>query len=274
MKAKNLPLKALLILDNAPSHPSAEELVKDTADGKIWVLNMPPNVTPLIQPMDQNAIRLLKLHYKNSLLSRIVASKEPDIAVFFKSFTLYDAVTAIDLGWKSISEESLAKCWNKLFPKNKEFEEEDDIPLSSLLQRDEDTLAMRSGIQFLNIVFPSVSHGSHPHMYFLFLDFFLFKFFQINFSVSDLNEWVERREDHFIDNDDDEDQTDEEIEIQTEPKVKHDDAIKSFELCIQWAKQNNVDHMKLAVLAELQENAVKTSLSIPKKQTLINTFFN
>lgn len=157
LKAKNLPLKALLILDNAPSHPSAEELVKDTADGKIWVLNMPPNVTPLIQPMDQNAIRLLKLHYKNSLLSRIVASKEPDIAVFFKSFTLYDAVTAIDLGWKSISEESLAKCWNKLFPKNKEFEEEDDIPLSSLLQRDEDTLAMRSGIQFLNIVFPSVS---------------------------------------------------------------------------------------------------------------------
>ncbi|XP_046803799.1 jerky protein homolog-like [Lucilia cuprina] len=81
----NLPLNAILLLDNAPSHPPAEELVKQTHSGKIWAHYMPPNVTPLIQPMDQNAIRLLKLHYKNSLLSRLFSTPEQNVSLFFKA---------------------------------------------------------------------------------------------------------------------------------------------------------------------------------------------
>lgn len=58
-----------------------------------------------------------------------------------------------------------------------------------------------------------------------------------------------------------------------EPKMKHEDAAKSFELCIKWSKQNNVDITKLEILTELQEYAVENVLSIPRKQSTIDQFF-
>ncbi|XP_045104407.1 tigger transposable element-derived protein 7-like [Portunus trituberculatus] len=47
-------VSALLLLDNAPAHPSADKLV--SADGKIRILYLPANTTSLIQPMDQGVI--------------------------------------------------------------------------------------------------------------------------------------------------------------------------------------------------------------------------
>lgn len=127
-------MKALLILDNAPCHPPAEELVKTTRDEKIWTIYMPPNVTPLIQPMDQNPIRLMKMHYRSSILSKIVSSESENITELLKNLNLYDAASMISLGWYNIKQETLAKSWNKLLYSNDlEFDEEDDIPLSSLI---------------------------------------------------------------------------------------------------------------------------------------------
>lgn len=68
MKELNLPPKAVLILDNAPGHP--EKLVSD--DSQISVMFLPPNCTPLIQPMDQHVIQAIKLHYRKNLLKKIV----------------------------------------------------------------------------------------------------------------------------------------------------------------------------------------------------------
>lgn len=152
-----MPINALLLLDNAPCHPPAEELVKETLTGKIWVLYMPPNVTPLIQPMDQNAIRLLKLHYKNSLLTRLFSRPDQNVNAFLKQFNLYEAAITIALAWKSVSESSLAKCWKKILLENCLFDEEDDLPLASLLRQDEHTLALRNGVNLLQSIFPNVS---------------------------------------------------------------------------------------------------------------------
>ena len=44
-------VRVVLVLDNAPAHPSEEKLVSH--DGKIKVLYLPPNTTSVIQPMDQ-----------------------------------------------------------------------------------------------------------------------------------------------------------------------------------------------------------------------------
>lgn len=157
LQANNLPLKALLILDNAPSHPSAEELVKTTKDGKIWTIYMPPNVTPLIQPMDQNAIRLVKMQYRSSLPSKIVSSESNDIVGFLKGHTLYDAASMLGLAWNSLKQDTLSKCWNKiLYATDLEFDEEDDIPLERLMQREE-IVCMRRGIRLLSSIFPNVS---------------------------------------------------------------------------------------------------------------------
>ncbi|XP_053960459.1 jerky protein homolog-like [Anastrepha ludens] len=69
LKEKALPIKALLLIDNASSHPNEAELT--TENGQISAMFMPPNVTPLIQPMDQNAIKITKLYYRNSILASI-----------------------------------------------------------------------------------------------------------------------------------------------------------------------------------------------------------
>lgn len=156
LKSNNLPIKALLILDNAPSHPPAEELVKTTKDGKIWTLYLPPNVTPLIQPMDQNAIRILKMNYRNHLLSKIVSSKTEIVVDFLKNLNLYDAAYMIDLAWKKIKKECLENCWNKIMSSESDnFDEEDEIPLSRLGQL-EDVECMRRSVRLLSAVFPNV----------------------------------------------------------------------------------------------------------------------
>ncbi|XP_049306995.1 jerky protein homolog-like [Bactrocera dorsalis] len=95
---KGLPAKAILLLDNAPCHPPEDEL--KTADGSIFVMYMPPNVTPLIQPMDQNVIRLTKLYYKKHLL--LLAVGKDDITQFLKHLTLKDAVSFLMLAWNQL----------------------------------------------------------------------------------------------------------------------------------------------------------------------------
>ena len=66
--------KAVLLLDNCSAHPDAEELVSD--DGKIFAKFLPPNVTSLIQPMDQGVLESLKRRNKKKLLQRLLIEDE------------------------------------------------------------------------------------------------------------------------------------------------------------------------------------------------------
>ena len=68
--AKNLSVKALLLLDNAPSHQSRGEFKV----GDIEVVYLPANETSLIQPMDHGVMERLKRRYRRKLL--IVLSEE------------------------------------------------------------------------------------------------------------------------------------------------------------------------------------------------------
>ncbi|UYV73990.1 JRKL, partial [Cordylochernes scorpioides] len=63
-----LPPKAVLLLDNAPSHPIEEVLKSDY--GMIFVKFLPSNVASLIQPMEQGVISCLKRFYRAQLLQR------------------------------------------------------------------------------------------------------------------------------------------------------------------------------------------------------------
>ena len=60
LKEKDLPLKVLLVMDNAPAHPPnlLEEFPDEFRFIKVHFL--PPNVTPLLQPMDQQVFANLK----------------------------------------------------------------------------------------------------------------------------------------------------------------------------------------------------------------------
>ncbi|GBN46667.1 hypothetical protein AVEN_1950-1 [Araneus ventricosus] len=65
LKSQKLPIKALLVLDNEPSHPSEEKL----KDNNIQAVFLPPNVTAFItvhgpEPLTQNVNR----RYRRRLL--------------------------------------------------------------------------------------------------------------------------------------------------------------------------------------------------------------
>lgn len=53
-----LPEKDVLVLDNAPTHPSK------LACHDVKVMFLPPNVTSLVQPLDQTVIVNLKRRYR------------------------------------------------------------------------------------------------------------------------------------------------------------------------------------------------------------------
>ncbi|XP_036334725.1 MOXD1 homolog 1-like [Rhagoletis pomonella] len=105
---------------------------------------------------------------------------------------------------------------------------------------------MRSGVNLLNSVIPN-----------------------IRFTVDDLNVWVQQGPEQDFDyGEDDHDENYDNIEIE-ELKIKHEDAIKSFDVCVKWAKQNNIESTKQIVLVELQEEA--SSFHCPLL-TLINFY--
>lgn len=63
----NLPQKALLLVDNCSAHGKSTDPIQ-TIDGNFIVFYLPLNVTSLVQPMDQNPLKLVKMKYQSKLL--------------------------------------------------------------------------------------------------------------------------------------------------------------------------------------------------------------
>ena len=61
----SIEYKLLLLLDNAPAHPSVEML--QSKDGRDNTMLLPPNTISIIQPMDQGILEAMKRRYKKSV---------------------------------------------------------------------------------------------------------------------------------------------------------------------------------------------------------------
>lgn len=72
---QKLPTEAILLLDNAPTHPA--NLQCESENG-IKLLHLPPNVTSLQQSMDQGVIECFKRKYHRKLLSDILGKLDAD----------------------------------------------------------------------------------------------------------------------------------------------------------------------------------------------------
>lgn len=81
-------------------------------NGNIFAVYLPPNVTPLIQPMDQNVIRITKLYYRSSLFSSIISSKSYDMWKHLKELTIKVAVVLVNLSlaWNRLEVDTIMKC--------------------------------------------------------------------------------------------------------------------------------------------------------------------
>ena len=114
LKERGLPVKALLLLDNAPSHPDLPTLV--SKDGHIKALFLPPNTISLFQPMDQGVIEAMKRRYRKALLQKLLLEDQEgrSIIQFVKQINMKDVVYMTAAAWQDIPSLTLTKSWNKL----------------------------------------------------------------------------------------------------------------------------------------------------------------
>jgi hypothetical protein len=120
LKSNDLPQKAVLLLDNAPSHPN--ETILKSRDGNICVKFLPPNVTALIQPMDQGVISALKRNYRSTLLQKRIEEGN-DLKTFWKGYTILDAIYEVHSTWQKTQPLTIVRSWKKIFPDISEEEE-------------------------------------------------------------------------------------------------------------------------------------------------------
>ena len=254
LRKQGLPEKALLLLDNAPSHPPVEEL--SSHDNLIQVMYMPPNVTPLIQPMDQNVIRLTKLHYRSMFLTMVVAKKSKDMNDIIKQYNLSDAIFNLSRAWNKLDPAIIKKCWENILASQSDDDPEDNIPLATLRQ---ELLSLNRVVDTnLNLL-----HEIDPGQ---------------DFVCADIEEW---NQDDRIEHDESAISDDSETEQDQDPdasqavdQITHAEAVRIFNRGLEWAEQNNADFEDIQSLHKLRECA--TILLNDKqrlRQTKMDNFF-
>lgn len=110
LKESDLPQKAILLVDNAPSHPSIHSLESQG----ITVKFLPPNTTSVIQPMDQGIIVSFKRHYRKNLLQEILLnSDENDVNLTncLKKINMKDVIFWAAEAWNAVTVSCLRKAW-------------------------------------------------------------------------------------------------------------------------------------------------------------------
>lgn len=257
LKEQKLPQKALLILDNCPGHPDENEL--NSADN-IRVMFLPPNVTPLLQPMDQNVIQAIKMQYKKSLLYNVL-SKDESVIKSLKEINLKDVVYSLANAWNNLDKKVIICSWKKLWP---------DMTLLDQYKKDEPNMkaSEEREINLLRDVANEQLVDSPNNA----------------LTTNDVGMWLTGEDDEnnqFMTEDEiiEEMAREEEDEEQVEGEVtaavqsiSHDAAIASFAASITWAEENGVCANDILVLRRLQEQVLKVSLN-SKKQRTIDRYF-
>lgn len=245
--SKNLQPKAILLLDNCPGHPDENDLVSD--DEKIKAMFLPPNCTPLLQPMDQNVIQNIKINYRSTLLSHVVA-QQGEIVKTLKMLNLRDVVFFLAAAWQAVQPKIIRSSWNPLLGKENMHEE----PTDSNDDISHHILTM------VNTIDPSAA-----------------------LNDSDVHEWIHNRDEHEfmfrtdeqiirsaseVLTDDEEDDT----HIEAPMTVKHEEAVSHFNHCLKWAAENDIPWQQILLLQQLREEAVKKLLQ-KSEQKKITDFF-
>lgn len=86
--------KCVLVVDNCNAHLPVDNL----RDGDIWTITLPPNVTSLIQPMDQGVIVNMKGHYKSQFL-REYMDYSGNVEEFQRSYSIKDCLENLSKSW-------------------------------------------------------------------------------------------------------------------------------------------------------------------------------
>jgi len=142
--------KILLLLDNAPVHPINIEL------SNIELFYFPPNVTSLIQPLDQGIINNLKSFYKKEMSKKILfeydneKNNNKQYLDIIKKITLYDSLCLIKKAFDNIKTSTISNCFIKSYKNAKIFdncENKPEYPIElNTIKCDDDCIPFASDI--------------------------------------------------------------------------------------------------------------------------------
>ncbi|GBM38515.1 Tigger transposable element-derived protein 1 [Araneus ventricosus] len=122
LQENNLPMQALLVLDNAPAHPPNFEDDILEKFKFIKVLYLPPNTTPILQPMDQQVISNFKKLYTKHLFRgcfEVTENTNLTLREYWKDhFNIVVCLRMIDQAWLSVTTRTLTSAWKKLWPES------------------------------------------------------------------------------------------------------------------------------------------------------------
>ena len=122
-------VKALVLLDNAPAHPSSDVL--QSADGRIKAMFLPKNTTSLIQPTDQGVISAFKRRYQRKYLAEVLVVMETKTDRLddtrgkrtlenIRNYDMRSAIYNMNEAWGEMKHATFINAWNILL-KNEEF---------------------------------------------------------------------------------------------------------------------------------------------------------
>jgi hypothetical protein len=112
LEEKGLEFKALLLIDNAPSHPEIDH-------PNIQLLFLPPNTTSLIQSLDQGIIATFKMYYIKQAFKFILDSveeKNMTVVEAWKKYTIMNCISDASFAIKQLQTFTLNACWRKIWP--------------------------------------------------------------------------------------------------------------------------------------------------------------
>ncbi|XP_061126126.1 tigger transposable element-derived protein 1-like [Syngnathus typhle] len=117
---KNLPLKALLVLDASLAQPTGLGEDWSSEHDFIAVRFLPPNTAPLLQPMDQQLISNFKKLYTKALFQRcfeVTMETNLTLREFWKDhFNILHCLTVLEKAWQQVTKRMVQSSWRKLWP--------------------------------------------------------------------------------------------------------------------------------------------------------------
>lgn len=216
---------------------------------------LPPNVTAVIQPMDQNPIKITKLKYRNILLSNIVAQEGISVHELLQTHTIRDAILFLNQAWNEVPESVLKKAWSKILNwDDSEFDEEDDLPLSTVI----------SSVDVYESVLEETA-------------LLLSKLGDSNVPIDEIEDWnadvIDENTEDVEEMECDEDDLNSGSDY-VHPRVPYADATNAVNTLIKYCEQN-VEHSNkhIANLIDLRTDIVKKQCLKPRKQCSLTDFF-
>ena len=112
LEPKHLSEEAALLMDTAPCHYT--NII--SANRKITCCALAARTTSLIQPMDQGVIQNLKRRCSRLVVKKVLKNFDGNKKDCLKKYTLKDALLNISIIWNDMTQNTVARSWNKLLP--------------------------------------------------------------------------------------------------------------------------------------------------------------